>query len=169
MNSIMDTQLLNGRVNILQPDTKAQFALYDKIPAHQPSSYREALHGNWQDSCLSRAFFSHQNSSIIQNGIRKGVFDKSKGQYLVGMQSEDVLKVIMRSIFLQYSANMNNDIPQQILALNKIVLDYCIKQVYGEAQGYQQYLYDASTLVVPIDHPVLSSTDDKTLELKPWF
>ena len=49
----MDNRMLNGRVNILQPDTKKQFALYDKIPAHQPSSYRDALQGNWNDSPLS--------------------------------------------------------------------------------------------------------------------
>jgi len=165
----MDQQSLNGRVNILQPDTSKQFALYDRIPAHQPSAYRDALQGNWKDSPLSMAYFSKNNIIMLQNGIRKGVYDKSKGQYLVGNQSEDVLKVIMRSTFLQYSANMPDKIPEQIKSLNKIVLDYCIKQVYSEAQGYQQYLYDASTLVVPIERPVLSSTDDKTLELKKWF
>ena len=165
----MDQHTLNGRVNILQPDTKKQFALYDRIPAHQPSAYREALQGNWKDSPLSLAFFSKENIAMIQNGIRKGVYEKSKGQYLVGNQSVDVLKVIMRSTFLQYSANMPDKIPQQIKALNDIVLDYCVKQVYGEAQGYQQYLYDASTLVVPLERPVLSPTQDKTLELKKWF
>jgi hypothetical protein len=165
----MDEQMLNGRVNILQPDTKAQFAMYDRIPAHQPSSYRDALQGNWKDSPLSLAYFSKQNIIILQNAIRRGVYEKSKGQYLVGNQSEDVLKVIMRSTFLQYSANMPDKIQEQITSLNKIVCDYCIKQVYGEAQGYQQYLYDASTLVVPIERPVLSSTEDKTLEWKRWF
>jgi hypothetical protein len=165
----MDQQNLNGRVNILQPDTQKQFALYDRIPAHQPSAYRDALQGNWKDSPLSLAYFSKENIMMIQNGIRKGVYDKSKGQYLVGNQSEDVLKVIMRSTFLQYSANMPDKITDQIKSLNKIVLDYCIKQVYGEAQGYQQYLYDASTLVVPIERPVISSTEDKTLEWKRWF
>jgi hypothetical protein len=165
----MDNEMLNGRVNILQPDTEKQFAMYDRIPAHQPSGYRDALQGNWKDSPLSLAYFSAQNIGILQNGIRRGVYEKSKGQYLVDNQSEDVLKVIMRSVFLQYSANMLNKITDQIKALNKIVLDYCIKQVYGEVQGYQQYLHDASTLVVPIERPVLSSTDDKTLELKPWF
>jgi hypothetical protein len=165
----MDQQNLNGRVNILQPDTQKQFALYDRIPAHQPSAYRDALQGNWKDSPLSLAYFSKENIMMIQNGIRKGVYDKSKGQYLVGNQSEDVLKVIMRSTFLQYSANMPDKITDQIKSLNKIVLDYCVKQVYGEAQGYQQYLYDASTLVVPIERPVLSSTEDKTLEWKRWF
>jgi hypothetical protein len=165
----MNNQMLNGRVNILQPDTEKQFAMYDRIPAHQPSGYRDALQGNWKDSPLSLAYFSAQNIGILQNGIRRGVYEKSKGQYLVDNQSEDVLKVIMRSVFLQYSANMLNKITDQIKALNKIVLDYCIKQVYGEVQGYQQYLYDASTLVTPIERPVLSSTEDKTLELKPWF
>ena len=63
----MDEQMLNGRVNILQPDTKAQFAMYDRIPAHQPSSYRDALQGNWKDSPLSLAYFSKQNIIILQN------------------------------------------------------------------------------------------------------
>ncbi len=165
----MEHQKINGRVDILQQDTKKQFALYDRIPAHQPSSYRDALQGNWKDSPLSLAYFSKQNIIMLQNGIRRGVFEKSKGQYLVGPQSEDVLKVIMRSVFLQYSANMPDKIPEQIKSLNQIVMDYSIKQVYSEVQGYQQYLYDASTLVTPIERPVLSSTEDKTLEWKRWF
>jgi hypothetical protein len=53
--------------------------------------------------------------------------------------------------------------------LNKIVLNYCIQQVYGEAQGYLKYIDDASTLVVPIAHPVMSNNTDRTLELKTWF
>jgi hypothetical protein len=165
----MEHQKINGRVDILQPDTKKQFALYDRIPAHQPSSYRDALQGNWKDSPLSLAYFSKQNIIMLQNGIRRGVFEKSKGQYMVGPQSEDVLKVIMRSVFLQYSANMPDKISEQIKSLNQIVMDYSIKQVYSEVQGYQQYLYDASTLVTPIERPVFSSTEDKTLEWKRWF
>ncbi len=63
----MDNQMINGRVNILQPDTEKQFAMYDRIPAHQPSSYRDALQGNWKDSPLSLAYFSAQNISILQS------------------------------------------------------------------------------------------------------
>lgn len=162
-------QKSNGRVDILQPNTKNQFALYDKIPAHQPSAYRDAMQGNLIDSPLSLAFFSAQNIIMLQNAIRRGVYERSKQQYLIGNQSEDVLKVIMRSTFLQYSANMPDNIPQQIKALNQIVVDYAVKQVYGEAQGYMQYLYDASTLVVPIERPVLSTTQSKQLELKHFF
>jgi hypothetical protein len=158
----------NGRVDI-HPDTIKQFSMYDKIPAKQPSAYRDALQGNLQDSPLSCAFFSKENIQILQNGIRAGVYNKSKGQYLIGPQEEDSLKIVMRSTFLTYSANMPNDISQQIKSLNNIVLDYCVNQVYGEAQGYLKYIQDASTLAIPMDRPIYSSNEGKTLELKKWF
>ena len=158
----------NGRVNIMQNNTHNLFSLQDKIPVHQTTAYRDALQGNLIDSPLSCAFFSKENIDILQNGIRAGVYKKSNNQFVVGRQSDDVLKVVMRSTFLSYSANMPNNIPEQIKALNDLVLDYCINQVYGEAQGYMKYLYDASTLVVPIDRPVFSNTN-KTLEFKRWF
>ena len=74
----------------------------------------------------------------------------------------------MRSIFLQNSKNNNINIPNQIEVLNKLVLDYCIPQIYGEAQGYIKYKNDVSTLAVPIDRPVSTYTNN-SLELKKWF
>jgi hypothetical protein len=50
-----------------------------------------------------------------------------------------------------------------------MVLNYCIQQVYGEAQGYLKYLDDASTLVVPIAPPVMANNSDRELEFKTWF
>ena len=75
----------------------------------------------------------------------------------------------MRSVYLQNSVNQPNNITQQIIELNKIVLNYCIQQVYSEAQGYMKYLDDASTLVVPIAHPVMANNTDRELEFKTWF
>ena len=70
---------------------------------------------------------------------------------------------------MQNSKNLCEDIPGQINDLNQIVLKYAINQVYGEADGYMKYKRDASTLVVPIAMPIMSSTNDKQLELKKWF
>jgi hypothetical protein len=75
----------------------------------------------------------------------------------------------MRSVFLQYAANQPHNIPQQIAQLNKIVLEYCIQQVYSEAQGYMKYMDDVSTLVIPIAHPVQACNTDRQLEFKSWF
>jgi Family of unknown function (DUF5761) len=159
----------NGRVDIKTPDTSNLFAMYDKIPANQCVTFRNPTEGLWDETYLSKAFFSHQNIQIIQNGIRAGVYHRSNGQYVIGPQDCDSLKIIMRSVYLQYAANQPTNITQQIEELNKIVLNYCIQQVYGEAQGYIKYIDDASTLVVPIAHPVMANNTDRTLELKTWF
>jgi hypothetical protein len=159
----------NGRVNIKSPNTSKLFQMYDKIPANQCVTFRNATEGLWNDTSLSLAFFSQENIQIIQNGIRAGVYHRSNGQYIIGPQDCDSIKIIMRSVFLQYSANQPSNIPQQIEELNKIVLNYCIQQVYSEAQGYMKYVDDVSTLVVPIAHPVQATNNDKQLEFKSWF
>lgn len=159
----------NGRVDIKYPSTGNLFSMYDKIPAHQCTTFRNATEGLWNETTLSDLFFSQQNIQIIQNGIRAGVYKMSNGQYVIGPQDCDALKIIMRSIFLQYSANQPTNITEQITALNQMVMNYCIEQVYGEAQGYVKYLDDASTLVVPIAPPVMAKNNDRELVLKPWF
>jgi hypothetical protein len=159
----------NGRVDIKTPNTSTLFQMYDKIPANQCVTFRNPTEGLWTSNSLSNAFFSQENIQIIQNGIRAGIYHKSNGQYVIGPQDCDSLKIVMRSVFLQHSANQLNNIPEQIVELNKIVLDYCIQQVYSEAQGYMKYLDDVSTLVVPIAHPVMASQNDRQLELKSWF
>jgi hypothetical protein len=159
----------NGRVDIKTPSTSSLFEMYDKIPANQCATFRNATEGLWDETYLSQAFFSKENIQILQNGIRAGVYKQSNGQYLVAPQDCDSLKIIMRSVYLQHSANQIDNIRQQISELNKIVLDYSIKQVYSEAQGYMKYLDDASTLVVPIAHPVMTDNTDRELEFKRWF
>jgi len=159
----------NGRIDIKTPNTSALFEMYDKIPANQCTTFRNATEGLWSENNLSRAFFSQQNIQIIQNGIRAGVYKRSNGQYLIGPQDCDSLKIIMRSVYLQHAANQFNNISQQIFQLNNMVLEYCIQQVYSEAQGYMKYINDVSTLVVPISHPIDADNTDRVLEFKKWF
>ena len=158
------------RVNIIQPDTNALFAMSDKIHTNDScSSYADAMVGNWYNTTLSTTFFSQENIIALQSALKHGVYEKSGGKYQIGDQSCDELKTIMRSVFLQYSKNLSTDIIEQVKLLNKLVLEYAIPQVYGEAQGYLQYKHDVSTLVVPMSLPVMSKTNDKQLFLKNFF
>jgi hypothetical protein len=164
----------NGRVDIINktqgPDLSKLFAIYDKIPANQCTTFREPTLGQWDETSLSNAYFSKQNIQIIQNGIRAGVYKKSNQQYTVDTQDCDALKVIMRSVFLQHAANQPQNIADQIEQLNKIVLDYCVFHVYSEAQGYMNYLRDVSTLAVPLAMPIVETQKDKNNYLMPnWF
>jgi len=164
----------NGRVDIVNktqgPDISNLFAMYDKIPANQCASFREPTLGQWDETSLSKAYFSKENIEIVQNGIRAGVYQKSNRQYMVAPQDCDTLKIIMRSVFLQNAANQPHNISGQINELNKIVLDYCIFHVYSEAQSYMKYLRDVSTLAVPLSAPIVESQRDKNNYLMPkWF
>jgi hypothetical protein len=166
----MNCSSTNGRVDILGNNIKMPFSLSDKIPLNDNSNFRDALIGNWNNTPLSDAFFSRKNIIILQNALRKGVFDMSKGAFIIGPQDTDELKIIMRAIFLENSINLPTNIPQQIDALNTIIIDYAVPQIYGEVQGYNKYIQDASTMYTPFPRiGSYSNSKDKTLELKRWF
>jgi len=159
----------NGRVDILGDKTPDIFQLYDRVPVNNKiTSYRQALTGNWENNIVSNAFFSAANIKIIQNGIRAGVYKLSNQRFLIGPQDLDTLKIIMRSIFLQHSLNDTNNVTQQIEGLNKLVMNYSVPQIIGEAEGYVKFKNDVSTMAMPMDRPT-STYSSNTLELKPWF
>jgi hypothetical protein len=132
------------------------------------SEYREALTGVWETNLLGQVFFSTGNIQILQNGLRAGVYKMSDNKFVVPEQNIDNLKVIMRSIYLQYAQHNSSDITAQVSRLNSLVLDYAVPTVYNEAMGYMKYCQDQSSLVVPLDLPRNHDRDYKQLELKKW-
>jgi hypothetical protein len=159
----------NGRVNIVTPDMGVKFSMMDRVPARQCVTYRDANAGLWDDTVLSNTYYSSANIQILQNAIRRGVYDRSNQQYLLGEQDCTELKTIMRSIFLQYSRNLPDRIAEQIQELNRMVVNDVVQRLYSETQGYLQYIRDASSLVVPMAHPVMSNTHNKQLTMHSWF
>ena len=159
----------NGKIDIMGPNMNAKFSMMDKIPVSSNSNYTNVLTGNFERSLLSDTFFSKENIQIIQNGIRKGVFDRSKGKILVDNQSEDQIVSVMRSMYLQHSKNIQTNVSSQINILNNYVLDYCINNVYVEAISYLKYKEDSSKMHIPMNNPICSNKTNKTLEQKLGF
>ena len=108
-------------------------------------------------------------NSIKSNGLRAGVYNMSDKKYIIPLQSIENLKIIMRSIYLQYAEHYEQNITQQVERLNKLVLDYCIPNVYNEAVGYEKYCKDQSTLVVPLELPKHHDRQYKQNELHSWM
>ena len=164
----------NGRVNLLDATYSQNPQITDSTNTSLTnkgtgsSSYKEAMTGNWERSVLSDTFFSRENIQIIQNGIRAGVYEMSNNQYSIAEQDVDTIKTIMRAVFLEHATNNSTHVRDQIQKLNQIILEFSIKQVYGEAEGYMKYKRDVSVLPVPMAHPT-HINNTKTLELKPWF
>jgi len=148
----------NGRVSMKQPpSTSDLFSIFEKTPVKQCATYRNPTAGVWENTPLSRLFFSAQNIQIIQNGIRAGVYAMSNSQYVVGEQDCDVIKVVMHGIFLQYAENRPTHLHNQVAVLNKLVLDYAIHNVYVEAKTRLFYLKDLDTMTMPMSRPVAST------------
>jgi hypothetical protein len=172
VQQILDMERYNGRINISDiPNKDVRFNMYEKIAMKNKSTeYRDSVAGILEDNLLSKVFFSEGNVQILQNGLRAGVFRMSKEkQIVIPPQNIDHLKIIMRSMYLQYAEHRQDvSITQQVEQLNKIVLDYIVPTLFNETMGYLKYIQDQSTLVQPLELPHLIDRDYKQLELKKW-
>lgn len=171
INRILDMQKYNGRVNIIEPENPdIQFQMFEKIAVkNKATEYRDALVGEWENNVLAQVYFSAGNIQIIQNALRAGVYKMSSDKYVVPPQNIDTLKIIMRSVYLQYAKHYATEITKQVEELNQIVLDYAVPSVYNEAHAYMKYMQDQSSLVVPLELPQHHDRKYKQLELKNWF
>jgi len=173
LNQILDMERYNGRMNLMDTsDKNIRFQMYEKIQTKNKSTgYRNAVEGILEDNLLSNVYFSSGNVQILQNGLRAGVYEMSGDKkIIIPSQNIDHLKIIMRSIYLQYAEHREDiSITKQVEELNRLVLDYVIPTVYNETMGYLKYLEDQSTLVQPLEMPKLVDRDFKPLEWKRWL
>ena len=170
-SKIIDVEKYNGRINIVEPlHPNIQMQMAEKIAVkNKVGDYRGAIAGNLEENVLAQVYFSSGNMQIIQNGLRAGVYNMSDKKYIIPLQSIENLKIIMRSIYLQYAEHYEKNITQQVERLNKLVLDYCVPNVYNEAVGYEKYCKDQSTLVVPLELPKHHDRQYKQNELHSWM
>lgn len=164
---ILKQENLNGRVNIVDIPQHIQFEMQEKIAVkNKASEYRDPLTGIFEETTLSKVYFSSANIQIIQNGLRAGVYNLSDKKYVIAPQNIDTLKIIMRSIFLQHAQQTEDRIKEEVTRLNSLVLEYAIPNVYNEVEGYIKYCRDQSTLVTPMDLPQKTDREYKQLEMK---
>ena len=168
---IINMDKYNGRVNLIEPESPdAVFKMQERLAVkNKATEYREALGGVLESNVLADIYFSADNIQIIQNGLRAGVYEMSDNKFIVAPQNIDTLKIIMRSIYLQYAEHYKDNITGQVERLNKLVLDYAIPTVYNEAVGYMKYRIDQSTIAMPLQIPHNHDRQYKQLELKNWF
>lgn len=95
---------------------------------------------------LSTLFFDKINIDALQHGIRYGVYKKTCGKQLIDNQDTKNLLIVMRSIYLQYSINLDVELLEQIKDLNSKVLDFTINKIIGEINMYSKYLKDMDTI-----------------------
>jgi len=165
----------NGRVFF---DLKKSVPGYDLFQGSSTSSpdIRSSLQYSQEETPLSRAYFSAQNMEAVQTGIRRSVYEITQRDtdpiltphkpIVIGKQNEVELQIIMRSIYLQYSKNVNYDISGQISELNSLVIREAVPDIITNMKQYLGYAADIQRLPMPFDLPKNpSSKGEKTYSL----
>lgn len=157
----------NGFVDIMSQSTPLQIPAYQRKPTDNSTFYAEAVQGTFKPTKLSNLFFSCNNIDVLQDGLRYRVYKDSGNKYIIGRQSDQDMKVIMRSIYLQYGRNLDTDVVGQVRELNGRVLDWAVPEVLSNVKQYDKYKKDISTLPVPLEHSTLmTKKGTKVLEIK---
>ena len=130
------------------------------------SNTRYLFKNLYGETPLTFLFFSDKNIENIQNILRYNVYKETK--YIIDNQSTNELMIIMRSLFLEYSAHpklldesMSDDEKRLLLEkytievarLNKIVVDAILPKVVSQIQQYVDYLRDAGKQPYQMDNP----------------
>ena len=161
----------NGRVDLLSPLPKFTIPTYQSPACPDNTTFKkQALTGTLNTTPLSDLYFSESNINALQEGIRYRIFQETDGKFTIGRQSDTELKVVMRSIFLQYSLNRDGDVLGQVRSLNARVLDWVVPEVLSNLKQHVTYIRDASTMPMPLERSqLLTSKGTKTLEHKSFF
>ena len=160
----------NGRVAFSQTEVHVSVPGFETDTVVERDFQNDMLRGNWEKSPVSAAFFSADNVDLIQNSIRKEVYDRSKPKnYVIDKQSVEELKIIMRATYLQYARNLPNNIASQVEDLNRKVMDWAVPHILSAVDHYFFYLDDISHLPVPLPHMQhLSSAGTRSLPANPF-
>jgi len=155
-------QFQNGRVITTNKPLKDLQMIENNTT--QVNFQQEALYGIQETTQLNQLFFSKENMNIIQDKIRYQVYINTEKKHVIGKQSDVELEIIMRSIYLQHSPNLPNQIKEQIKYLNELVSNWCVEKIIPEIYQYVGYLKEVEYMPVPLEHPVnLSSKGRKNL------
>jgi len=161
--------ILNGRVNLFD-NNQTSYKINNSSLNLYTEKTANTVNRLYSGNCLSEMYFSKENIDIIQQGIINSVYNKSNGEFSIGKQSEQELSIVMRSIYLQYSKNLNFNINEQILDLNTRVIRWCVDEIITNIKQYMDYRKNVSTMPMPLEHAQLpSQKGTKTLEIKSFI
>ena len=98
-----------------------------------------------------------ENINLLQTGIRNKILNDTNGEYNIGRQKDDELKIVMRSIYFQHAKNQSTNVSAQVLDLNTRVIEWCVPEIISNIKQSQRYIKDISTMPVPLERSVMPS------------
>lgn len=117
-----------------------------------------------QPNKLNTMFFSMKNIERIQKMIKNDVFVKSKKKHVISRQSDEQLLIVMQSVYINNTYNIQQFIENQITELNRLVVKECTKIILPNILQYLEYLDNIDKPIIPMSYgKATSSAGEKTV------
>ena len=161
-----------GRIDANMESAGTAFNLYREYENRRNTgSYaNEAITNIHVQNDISSIYFSQVNIDVLQDAIRHNVYKASCGKHVIDRQSDNDLKIVMRSIYLDYAEHKAYNILEQVKVLNSRVIDFCVPKIMQEIGMYIYYKNDISKLPDPITRgQFVSSKGEKVNEIKSFY
>ena len=164
MPSAPEPQNENGFMRDIYYTTKNVF-VEENEPMIFNNKRQYSLKGIIQETPMSNLFFSDMNTKTIQWTIRYRVF-KEKNK-TISFKSEKDMFIIMRSIYLQYGNSIvtSDKMLENLRTLNKMVVDYAVKNVSDQLDQYDNYITKISSAPIPLAHPSYENGNNYTYDM----
>jgi hypothetical protein len=145
--------------------------LYAAEPYLVPERVAEQIQYRHSNTPLNTVFFSEDNMENLQGKIQQAVMEMSGAKrYKIDRQSDDDLKMIMRSYYLQYARNNPGEVAAELEDLNNRVIGFASNRIMVEVESYVRYRKDILDFPEPIQRPVdVQIYGTRTGELKSFF
>jgi hypothetical protein len=153
--------------NFLTNFQKAPFLFLNAHPRdyyQKVSTILDKVENLCHDEILTKTFFSPQNVKIINNLIKKTVYNNSCSHYIIRDQKTIHLMQIMKGIYNDYSQHFAFNQKEQIEILDKMVVDYCVDIIIKEIGFRINYLKDVFEPRKTIPSPINTSINGTKLQ-----
>lgn len=163
-----------GRLPLSEAEEKTSVpkaVLYSPEPGLVPDEMSEKIFHRHSANPLNTVFFAETNIANLQTKIKQAVASMSGPKnYQIDDQSEDDLRTVMRSYYLQYAKNDPSRVAEELANLNDRVISFCSNRIMVEIEAYVYYRKDIMDFPAPIERPIDSHIfGTRTGELKRFF
>jgi len=111
------------------------------------------------DSEVEGIFFSKNNILRIQKLIKKRFFEKTKGEYKLDVDQDELkLNMVMMRVYSDHARDLPTHIKTQVKELNEILIEYILPDMITEVIQYQGYMKDINEPIKPMMRPMHASS-----------
>lgn len=110
---------------------------------------------NIQETKVSKEFFSKENLKRIQKKIRREIYNRTDGKYVLEVDQDELdLQIVMQKILDEYTLNRDDKIVRQVKKLNEYTIDYIVPDMITNIKQFYGYMKEINNPIKPMDRPI---------------